>query len=64
VDIHGIAGVIAPIIGKQPADTELWVLDGDAPVLIKLEGALYPEGPIWTLVLTSPTWPSTPRQRK
>jgi hypothetical protein len=64
VDIRGIAGVIAPIIGKQPADTELWVLDGDAPVLIKLEGALYPEGPIWTLVLTSPTWPSTPRQRK
>jgi hypothetical protein len=59
VDIGGIAGVIAPIIGKQPSDIKLWVLGGDAPMLIRMEGALYPEGPIWTMVLTSPEWPST-----
>jgi hypothetical protein len=64
VDISGIAGVVAPIIGKQPSDTEIWVLDGEAPVLVKLEGALYPQGPIWTIVLTSPTWPSTAPRRK
>lgn len=64
VDISGIAGVIAPIIGKQPSDIELWVLDGEAPVLVRMEGALYPQGPIWTMVLTSPTWPSASRRRK
>ncbi len=64
VDIHGIAGVIAPIIGKQPSDIELWVLGGDAPVLVRMEGALYPQGPIWTMVLTSPTWPTASQRRK
>jgi hypothetical protein len=64
VDIGGIAGVIAPIIGKQPADIELWVLDGDAPVLLKVETPLYPQGPIETMVLTSPTWPSRSQQRR
>lgn len=64
VDIHGVAGVIAPIIGKQPSDIELWVLDGEAPELVKMEGALYPQGPIWTMLLTSPSWPSNSPRRK
>jgi hypothetical protein len=64
VDIGGIAGVVAPIIGKQPSDIKLWVLAGDAPMLIRMEGALYPEGPIWTMVLTSPEWPSTSSSSK
>jgi hypothetical protein len=59
VEIGGIAGAIAPIIGKQPSDITLWVLDGEVPMLIRLEGALYPRGPTWNMVLSSPAWPST-----
>jgi hypothetical protein len=63
VDIGGVAGVVAPIVGKQPADFELWVLDGEVPMLIKMDGALYPKGPIWTMALTSPIWPSSSQKK-
>ena len=63
VEIGGLAGVIAPVLGMQPPDTKLWILDGDVPGLVKMEGALYEKGPIWTMVLTSPAWPSnSPRK--
>jgi hypothetical protein len=62
VEIGGVAGVIAPVIGKQPSDTKLWILDGDVPAFVKMEGALYEKGPIWTMVLTSPAWPSNSRR--
>jgi len=56
VDIGGIAGVVAPIVGKQPADTHIWMLGGDAPSFAKSEGPLYNGGPIWRIELTSPDW--------
>lgn len=57
VEIGGIAGVVAPILGKQPADTKVWVLKGEAPAFLKMEGALYLKGPIWAMELASPVWP-------
>jgi hypothetical protein len=63
IDIGGVAGIIAPVIGKQPLDTKLWILDGDMPTFVKMEGALYQKGPIWTMVLTSPMWPTGPRPK-
>src|SRR6202522_2935848 len=51
VDIGGIAGVVAPIVGKQPLDTHIWILGGDAPSFVKLEGPLYPGAPIWRIEL-------------
>jgi hypothetical protein len=62
VEIGGISGAIAPVIGKQPSDTKLWIMDGEVPALVKTEGALYEKGPIWTMVLTSPDWPSNSRR--
>jgi hypothetical protein len=56
VDIGGVAGVVAPIVGKQPADTHVWILGGDAPSFVKSEGPLYNGGPIWRIELTSPNW--------
>jgi hypothetical protein len=56
VDIGGIAGVVAPILGKQPEDTHIWILGGDAPSFVKSEGPLYPGGPVWRIELTSPNW--------
>jgi hypothetical protein len=57
VDIGGISGVIAPIIGKQPPDTHIWMVDGRAPGFLKSEGQLYEGGPIWRIEMASPIWP-------
>jgi hypothetical protein len=56
VDIGGVAGVVAPLVGKQPQDTHIWILGGDAPSFAKSEGPLYGSGPIWRMELTSPDW--------
>jgi hypothetical protein len=57
VDIGGISGVIAPIIGKQPPDTHIWMVGGRAPGFLKSEGQLYEGGPIWRIEMASPIWP-------
>lgn len=57
VEIGGVAGVVAPWIGKQPSDTKAWIANGPVPVLVKWEGALYFGGPIWRIEMTSPVWP-------
>jgi hypothetical protein len=56
VELGGLAGVIAPIIGKQPADYHIWILEGDAPAFIREEGQLYEGGPIWRIEQISPTF--------
>ena len=33
IDIGGVAGFIAPLVGKQPPDSHVWILDGEAPAL-------------------------------
>jgi hypothetical protein len=60
VEIGGITGLLAPLLGKQPADTHVWILDGEAPAFVKSEGPLYLSGPIWRIELTAPVWPQTP----
>ena len=57
VDIGGITGVIAPIIGKQPPDTHVWIVGGKAPGFLKSEGPLFQDGPVWRIELASPVWP-------
>jgi len=57
VQIGGMTGLMAQMLGKQPPDTHVWILGGDAPAFVKLEGPLYLGGPIWRIELTSPVWP-------
>ncbi len=56
-EIGGIAGVVAPIVGKQPPDAHVWILGGDAPLFIKSEAPLVAGGPLIRTELASPTWP-------
>lgn len=60
VELGPVAGVVAPLIGKQPPDLHVWILGGEAPVFLKSEGPLYNGGPIWRIELLSPTWPVAP----
>jgi hypothetical protein len=56
IDIGGLTGLVAPIVGKQPPDTHVWVLEGEAPAFIKSEGPMFQDGPIWRIELVSPVW--------
>jgi hypothetical protein len=55
VEIGGAAGLVAPLLGKQPPDIHVWILGGDAPVFIKSEGPLFYGGPVWRIELVSPS---------
>jgi len=57
VELGGVAGVVAPLLKKQPPDTDVWILGGEFPVFVRSVGALYEGGPIWTIEQTSPAWP-------
>lgn len=59
IDIGGIKGVIAPLVGKEPPDTRVWISQGDCPGFVKSEGPTFEGGPIWRMELVSPTWPSS-----
>jgi hypothetical protein len=56
VELGGLAGVVAPVIGKQPKDIYVWILGGKAPAFVRMEGQLYQGGPVWKIELTSPVW--------
>jgi hypothetical protein len=61
IDIGGVAGVAAKVLGRQPAPQDFWIAAGNAPVFLKSEGALYEDGPVWRIELASPVWPKAPR---
>jgi hypothetical protein len=58
VDIGGIKGAIAPLVGKEPPDTRVWISQGDCPSFVKSEGPTFEGGPIWRTELVSPAWPN------
>jgi hypothetical protein len=55
-ELGGVAGVVAPIVGKQPPDTHIWIFEGDAPTFVKSEGPLFVGGPTWRIELIIPVW--------
>lgn len=55
-DLGGVAGVVAPMIGKQPANTEIWISSEDVPTFLKWKGQLFEDGPIWTIELVTARW--------
>jgi hypothetical protein len=59
VDIGGIKGALAALLGKNPPPTRVWVFAGEAPTFLKSSGPLYFGGPLWTLQLSTPAWPET-----
>jgi len=55
--IGGIEGVLAPIVNKQPPDTMIWFLEGDAPLFVREVGQLSEDGPIISLEFAGATFP-------
>lgn len=61
VELGGISGMVAPMIGMQPPNVQIWIVGGQAPVFLREEGQTYPDGPTQTIQLVSPVWPNSSR---
>ena len=48
-EIQGVAGVIAPIVGKKPPDIHIWIVKSEAPAFLEFEGPLSQDSPIWRI---------------
>jgi len=59
VEIGGLAGLVAPLLGKQPPDAHIWIIGGEAPTFVKSETLSYLGGPVWRTELVSPVWPGS-----
>lgn len=56
-EIGGLTGALAKLLGKEPPDSHVWILPGDAPAFIRSEQPMYAGGPLRRIELVSPTWP-------
>jgi hypothetical protein len=45
-ELGGIVGVIAPLIGLQPKDVMVWILEGEQPAVVRIVGQLGGYGPV------------------
>ncbi len=61
IELGGVAGVVAPLIGKEPPNIQLWIIGGQAPTFVREQGPIYPEGPTMTIQLASPLWSDSPK---
>jgi hypothetical protein len=52
-DIGGLAGILAPLVGRQPPDSHIWILTDPTPGFVKSRGPLYVGGPSWDIELIS-----------
>jgi hypothetical protein len=59
VELGGVAGVVAPALGKQPPDSQIWMIGGEAPGLLRSEVPAFAGGPVWRIELVAPVWPQT-----
>jgi hypothetical protein len=57
IDLGGVIGVVAPIVGKQPDDIHVWVIEGNAPESIRVVQQLYGGGPVVSVELAGTTFP-------
>jgi hypothetical protein len=57
IQIGGIAGLVAPLLGKQPPDGHIWILGGESPTFVKSESIAFLGGPVWRIELVAPVWP-------
>lgn len=63
IELGGIAGVVAPVIGKQPPDIYVSIESGQVPAFLRETGPLYEGGAVLTISLIGPTWAAASRDQ-
>jgi len=61
IELGGVAGLIAPIVGKSPPNIYLWFEPGQVPVFLRETGPIFADGPVLSINLIGPSWPDTKR---
>jgi hypothetical protein len=61
IELGGVKGVVAPLVGKQPPDSRVWVIGGSSPTFVRSEGSLCEGCPIWRMELVSPVMQESDR---
>ena len=56
MELKGLTGVVASLIGKDPPDLRYWLTTGPAPGFLKLEGPMFLKGPTWRIEFGAPRW--------
>ncbi|HEY2473095.1 MAG TPA: hypothetical protein VGI45_35270 [Terracidiphilus sp.] len=56
IELGGIAGVIAPVIGKQPPNISMWIESGEVPAFLRETGPIFEGGAVLSINLIGPTW--------
>jgi hypothetical protein len=56
-ELGGVAGVVAPVLGKQPKDIFVWILEGKVPGLVREIGALEDGGPVISVEPAGASYP-------
>ncbi len=57
LEVGGLAGAVATLIGMIPPDLRYWLVPGEAPAFVRFEGAMYVNGPVWRLEMAPVEWP-------
>jgi hypothetical protein len=58
LEITGLTGVLADLLGKDPKPIHTWMVAGPAPTFVRYRGPLFQQGPEWVIELASPEWPT------
>jgi hypothetical protein len=57
MELGGLTGVAASVLGKDPPDLRFWISTGPAPAFLRVRGAMFLKGPTWQIELSAPRWP-------
>jgi hypothetical protein len=57
LEVGGVTGLLASLVGKDPPDLRYWLIPGDVPAFGKFEGAMFLKGPTWRIEQIPIEWP-------
>ena len=60
LEVPGVKGWVAGLLGKDPPDLRYWIATGPAPTFVRFDGAMFLKGPRWRVELAAPRWPDAP----
>jgi len=63
LEVGGLTGVVASLIGKEPPDLRYWLIPGEVQGFGKFEGAMFLKGPTWRIEQVPIEWVSSAASR-
>jgi hypothetical protein len=57
LEIGGVKGIVADLLGKSPPEFRYWLTTGAVPGFVKFEGPMEAKGPRRRVELAAPSWP-------